>query len=57
MERYRYRGDLAKAQRRALVERYEQLGLANLDLRTPLDIVGFAPSHTSGTLRTGKLAQ
>jgi predicted nucleotidyltransferase len=31
----------------SLVERYEQLGLANRDLRAPLDIVGFAPSQVA----------
>jgi uncharacterized protein len=28
-----------------LLERYEQLGLANRDLHAPLDIVGFSPSQ------------
>ena len=29
----------------SLLERYEQLGLANRDLHAPLDIVGFSPSR------------
>jgi hypothetical protein len=29
----------------SLLERYEQLGLANRDLHAPLDIVGFSPSQ------------
>jgi predicted nucleotidyltransferase len=29
----------------SLLERYEQLGLANRELHAPLDIVGFSPSH------------
>jgi predicted nucleotidyltransferase len=31
----------------SLLERYEQLGLANRELRAPLDIVGFAPAHVA----------
>jgi predicted nucleotidyltransferase len=31
----------------SLLERYEQLGLANHELRAPLDIVGFAPSQVA----------
>jgi uncharacterized protein len=31
----------------SLLERYEQLGLANRELRAPLDVVGFAPSHVA----------
>jgi hypothetical protein len=31
----------------SLLERYEQLGLANRDLHAPLDIVGFSPSQVA----------
>lgn len=31
----------------SLLERYEQLGLANRDLHVPLDIVGFSPSQVA----------
>ena len=31
----------------SLLDRYEQLGLANRELRAPLDIVGFASSHVA----------
>jgi predicted nucleotidyltransferase len=31
----------------SLVERYEQLGLANRELQAPLDVVGFSPSQVA----------
>ncbi len=31
----------------SLLERYEQLGLANRDLRAPLDVIGFSPSQVA----------
>jgi predicted nucleotidyltransferase len=31
----------------SLFERYEQLGLANRDLRAPLDVVGFSPAQVT----------
>lgn len=31
----------------SLLERYEQLGLANRELRAPLDVVGFSPSQVA----------
>ena len=31
----------------SLLERYEQLGLANRELQAPLDIVGFSPSQVA----------
>lgn len=31
----------------SLLERYEQLGLANRELQAPLDIVGFSPSQAA----------
>ena len=31
----------------SLLERYEQLGLANRDLQAPLDVVGFSPSQVA----------
>lgn len=31
----------------SLLERYEQLGLANRELQAPLDVVGFSPSQVS----------
>jgi predicted nucleotidyltransferase len=31
----------------SLLERYEQLGLANRDLQAPLDVVGFSPAQVA----------
>jgi uncharacterized protein len=31
----------------SLLERYEQLGLANRELQAPLDVVGFSPSQVA----------
>jgi predicted nucleotidyltransferase len=31
----------------SLLERYEQLGLANRELQAPLDVVGFSPSQVT----------